>query len=187
MPTLNPRLSVTLTPELASVLERMSQLTNQSRSAIVSDILETTRPVFERLIQVLEAAQTVKGDLKEGTIKLLQDAESKLHTQLGLSMDIFNNEFSAPLLDEAAASVQRRRRRIDGAGTAPQRASARSRTGGGEPALPPHVTRGSGILNRGREAENSDKKVLVGSSSGSSIPAKGSKRPSAASKQKTKG
>ena len=56
MTTKNPRLTITLEPALAAQIKRMSELTGNSQSAIISELLDGSAPVFERVIKVLEAA-----------------------------------------------------------------------------------------------------------------------------------
>ena len=57
MPTPNPRLTITLEPSTAAQLRRMSELTGNSQSSMISELLSQSAPVFDRLITVLEAAE----------------------------------------------------------------------------------------------------------------------------------
>jgi hypothetical protein len=140
MPTSNPRLSVTLQPSLDAILRRMSELTGQSKSAMVADLLESSVPVFERMCIVLEAAKQAQNTLKESTLQGLDDAEKKLHEQLGITMDIFHSS-TLPIVEQAEEI--RRRGKASG-GTA-----SRSETARRTP-LPPYVTRGSGTPKTGK-------------------------------------
>lgn len=123
MPTDKPRLTVTLSPSLAAVLRRLCELTGQSQSSTIAELLEGSQPVFERLIQVLEAAQKAKSALKEETKKSLENAESALHEQLGITMDIFDDVTGNLLKDAEAVSRRAATRRTgrDAAGTLPVR------------------------------------------------------------------
>ena len=56
MPTQNPRLTVTLTPEVSAVLRELSALAGSSQSAVVGDLLQSSLPVFERMVQAMKAA-----------------------------------------------------------------------------------------------------------------------------------
>lgn len=154
MATLNPRLSVTLKPSTAALLDRMSELTEQSRSSIVSEILESSEPVFERMVEVLAAAKLVKSDLKEGTKKRLEEAESQLHEQLGITMDIFDNA-SRPILD-ASEDINRRARK--GRAASSRHALADEPKRREPPELPPYVTRGSGTPNKSKSKAKSTMK-----------------------------
>lgn len=121
MPTQNPRLSVTLTPELGALLERLSVLTGSSKSAMVADLLGEAVPIFERMITVLEAAQTLKDQATGGIAQIgagLARAQSRMEAQLGLCLDDLD-EGVRPIL-EAAEKVTRRGAR----GSAPARTRA---------------------------------------------------------------
>ena len=109
MPTLNPRVSVTLRPELAAIFKRLSELTGNSQSALIGDLLEGSSEVFERMVRLLEAAERLKAEglavpaeLKRG----LDEAQARMEDQLGLAFEAFDAG-GAPLL-KAAEKVGRR-------------------------------------------------------------------------------
>lgn len=109
MPTKNPRLSVTLTPELGAVLDRLSALTGNSKSALVADLLGEAVPIFQRMITVLEAAHTLKAQASGGMAEIgagLARAQARMESQLGLCLDHLD-EGVRPILD-AAEKVTRR-------------------------------------------------------------------------------
>jgi len=110
--TKKPRITVTLTPEVHALLKRMSELTRGSQSSFVGDLLSQCSPVLSRMVEVLEAAEKMRGEalrvpdeIKAG----LDQAQSQLESQLGLVLDVVDNGFR-PLL-QAAEKVQRRARR----------------------------------------------------------------------------
>lgn len=105
----NPRLSVTLQPSLAAQLRKLSQLTGNSQSAIIGDLLEGSGPVFDRLIQVLEAAKTAKASMKGKLADDLEQAQGKMENALGIVMQGFD-QLTGSLLDEAEAVTRRARR-----------------------------------------------------------------------------
>ena len=106
MPTLNPRLTVTLTPAVAAVMKRMSELTGNSQSALVGELLEETRPIFERMVLVMQAAKDVKGKVREDLISSMEGVQDRLEKQLGLLEPIFEQE-SLSLIDQAEKVVRR--------------------------------------------------------------------------------
>lgn len=112
MPTANPRLTITLEPSTAAQLRRMSELTGNSQSAMISELLTQSAPVFDRLIAVLEAAEVAKTEAKEKAAEQLERAQAKVEKQLGLMLDWMDEE-ARPLL-EHAEKVQRRTRRSRG-------------------------------------------------------------------------
>lgn len=129
MPTKNPRISVTLTPELSSILDRLSALTGDSKSAMVADLLNQSAPVFERMIAVLAAAETLKAQATEGLESIghgLKRAQERIESQLGLVLDDLD-QGTRPIL-EAAEKVTRRGARVGG-----RRARARAPRSGATP------------------------------------------------------
>jgi hypothetical protein len=106
MPTPNPRISITLKPSLAAVLKELSTLAGNSQSAIVADLLETSQPVFEKMVMVLRASATVREAAKEDMRQGLERAQGRLEQQLGLISDEFD-AVTRPVL-EAAERIDRR-------------------------------------------------------------------------------
>jgi hypothetical protein len=140
MATKNPRITITLTPELHAVLRRLSELTENSQSGIVGELLLSSLPIFERMCSVLEAAQKLKEqglNAPQAVRDSLDRAQAKLEGQMNLVLDAFN-EGGRPLL-EHAEKVGRRKGGAGGARSAggPDSAVRRSPT-------PVPVTRGSG-------------------------------------------
>ena len=78
MPAKNPRLTITLQPSLSAQLRKLSELTGNSQSALIADLLEGTGPVFDRMIQVLEAAKTAKESMRGKLADDMEHAQSKM-------------------------------------------------------------------------------------------------------------
>ena len=134
MTTLNPRISITLTPAVSAVLRELSKLAGNSQSAIVGELLESALPVFERVVLALRAASTVKDSAKTEIAAGLDRAQAKLEDQMGLLLGEMDDGLK-PLL-QAAEKIDRR-----GAGAGKRSAApALSRSVDPRP-----VTRGSGI------------------------------------------
>lgn len=106
MPTQNPRLSVTLKPEVAAVLRRVCDLADKSQSAFVGELLESSVPVFERMARVLEAAHHAREHMAKDMVSSLDRAQTRIEQQLGLALDHMDEGFR-PIL-EVAETVQRR-------------------------------------------------------------------------------
>lgn len=107
MPTPNPRLSVTLKPSTAEVLKRLSTLTGNSQSSMVSELLESSEAVFVRMLQVLEAATKAQDAAKLEVQTGLEQAQTRLEEQLGIVMESFD-DYTGNLL-EGLEGVKRRR------------------------------------------------------------------------------
>lgn len=144
MPAVNPRLTITLKPEVHSILRRMSALTENSQSAIVGDLLESSLPVFERVVKVMEAANAAKESLSSDVAGGLARAQSKIEAQLGLALGEMDEAYR-PILEQAKGS----KRTAKSGSAADQARPAGGAVSGGEThaqgvSTPVPVTRGSG-------------------------------------------
>ena len=78
MPTINPRLQLTLPPHRHALLKRLAGLQGVSMSALVVDILDEFYPVMERVCVVLEAAAQAQATSKQGLKDAVAQAEAEL-------------------------------------------------------------------------------------------------------------
>lgn len=109
MPAKNPRLTITMQPSLAAQLRKLSELTGTSQSALIGELLEGSGPVFDRMIQVLEAAKTAKESMRGKLADDMERAQAKLEGAFGMALEGFD-QFTGSLLDEAEAVTRRARR-----------------------------------------------------------------------------
>jgi len=123
MPTIKPRVAVTLEPQTHAVIERIAFFQGRSRGAVISDLLDSVAPALTRTVSLLEAAAAAPDQVKQG----LRDVIEGVHGQLvAASGDAINQ------LDML----------INSGGSAQARSEA-----------DPHVvTRGSGIPANAEEA-----------------------------------
>lgn len=151
MPAANPRISVTLTPSMDAILKRLSDVSGQSKSSIVAELLETSEGVFERMAVILETAKTATQEAKERMAFNLEEAHARLVEQAGVVGDLFEEQ-TADLVGELEQIGRRKGKsaargaREDGASATP---ASRIVRGGIRQALAeahatPLVTRGSG-------------------------------------------
>lgn len=87
MPTKNPRLTITLQPALADQLRRLSALTGNSQSALISELLDGSGPVFDRMISILEAAKQATSNMRGKIAADLETAQNQLENVLGIALD----------------------------------------------------------------------------------------------------
>jgi hypothetical protein len=146
MPTLNPRITITLKPEVHAVLKRLSGLTENSQSAIVSELLESSLPVFERMAAVLEAAQAAKEGMASDIADGLARAQNRIEAQMGLILDDVDQAWK-PILEQGEKVARRRGRAPAPAAGAPAHGSGGGARSGGLTPVP--VTRGSGLSAKG--------------------------------------
>lgn len=109
MPATNPRVTVTLKPATQAQLREISRLTGSSQSSLVSELLEQSGPVFDRLIKLLKAAEAARSEVSSKVVENLGRAQSRIETQLGLALDDFDALSTGLLAD--AESIRRRARR----------------------------------------------------------------------------
>ena len=114
MPTKNPRLTITITPELSAQLRRVSQLTGQSQAGLISELLEGSGSVFDRLIVVLEAAEEARWNLQGHVTGDMKQAQQRIEGQLGLALADAGEDVEAVLLGRME-SINRRGRKARGA------------------------------------------------------------------------
>lgn len=106
MPASNPRITITLQPNTAAQLRRLSELTGDSQSSMVADLLSNASRVFDRTIAVLEAANLAKQELRTKAADDLQEAQGRIEAQLGIAFDEFDT-YTGNLLEQVE-SVRRR-------------------------------------------------------------------------------
>ena len=120
MPTKKPRLTITIQPSLAAQLKRLSQLTGNSQSSLISELLDGSSPVFDRMITVLAAAESAKASLRGHLASDMAQAQARVEKQFGLALDDFD-QAAKPLLGELKAIERRGRNRAKLGALAPAR------------------------------------------------------------------
>ena len=113
MATKNPRITITVQPSLHAQLRRLSELTGNSQSSLVGELLDGAGPTLERVIKVLEIAQTAKDSIKGKLAAEMDAAQAKVEAQLGLALEAYE-DMATPLLDMAESIDRRSRRRTQG-------------------------------------------------------------------------
>lgn len=132
MPAKNPRLTITLQPSLAAQLRKLSELTGNSQSGLIGELLEGSGPVFDRMIQVLEAAKTAKQAMKGKLAQNMEQAQTQMEQGLGMVLEGFD-DITGSLLDEAEAVTRRGPRR-------PEHRTARKGSAGPGAAAPTPIS-----------------------------------------------
>lgn len=130
MPTLKPRVQVTLEPATHEVIERLAALQGCSRGAVIADLIDSVAPALGRTVALLEAAMEAPAQVRQGLIDVVHGLHGELLEATG----------------EASKEVQLCLDRLgDPAWQPPTSGSVQSEEKGAARALNPHVvTRGSG-------------------------------------------
>jgi hypothetical protein len=141
MPATNPRIHITVKPSFHAVLQRLSAATGKSMSSLLAEFLEPNEDVFERMTTIIEAASTVREDVRREMAASMEGVQAEIEAKLGLTLDLF--ERSTGDLVSQVENVGRRRRRTNGD------AVARSGPAAPEASDPPCLTGGSGTPRKG--------------------------------------
>jgi hypothetical protein len=114
MPTSNPRVNVTLSPSLDSLVIRLAGLQGVSKSQVLRELLEAAEPALQRATALMEAASRSKGDVLNGLARSLERGQDKVEAQLAAHLASLDAS-TADLVTQAQA-VRGRRPAIGAAG-----------------------------------------------------------------------
>lgn len=120
MPTINPRINVTLSPSLYGMVGELAKYQRVSRSMVLRELLEASEPALAQVVAMMRAAEDMSEAARR---RLLQDMDSTITT-----MEIKKDQalamaagVTADLVAQAEAIKGRR----------PARQLARKRSAGG--------------------------------------------------------
>lgn len=77
MPTLKPRVQVTLEPQTHEVIERLAHLQGRSRGAVIAELLDSVAPVLAKTVALLEAAAQAPQQVKDGLRSVVQSTHDE--------------------------------------------------------------------------------------------------------------
>ena len=83
MPTVKPRVQVTLEPETHEVIERFARLQNRTRGAVIAELLNEIAPSIGRTISLLEAAQEAPNQVKAGLRAVAEGLQNEMVNATG--------------------------------------------------------------------------------------------------------
>jgi hypothetical protein len=86
MPTINPRVNVTLKPNQYELLTRLGRAQGRSRSAILLELLELVFPVLERVVVAVEGAQKAQDMARDGIRESVERAEQAILPHVAAAM-----------------------------------------------------------------------------------------------------
>ncbi len=66
MPTLNPRINVTLPTSLDQLVQRMAAHTRVSKSQVLRELLEAAEPALQRAVTLMDAAMAASAEARTG-------------------------------------------------------------------------------------------------------------------------
>lgn len=135
MPTENPRVNVTLTSPQYVLLTRLGRMQKCSRSSVLVDLLETVRPVLERVVVALEGAQEVQQEARDGLRGSIERAEVAIvpHLEAALGqLDMLTADFAraSPGVPSRTVGARTEGAARVGKGSSKHRKDPRALTGG---------------------------------------------------------
>lgn len=140
MPTINPRVNVTLSPSLFALVEDLATHQRVSRSAVMRDLLESVEPGLAQVVAMMKAANELSDAAKDRLRLDLDETISSIELKRDKAMALAAG-VEADLVAQAEAIRGRRPARAAG-----KRAAARSAGGTAErsvkPKRPPTSKRG---------------------------------------------
>lgn len=86
MPTSNPRVNVTLSPSLDTLVQRLATLQGVSKSHVLRELVETAEPGLQRVVALMDAAnaagQEMRNTLRRSLGEAVGGAEVAMHKAL---------------------------------------------------------------------------------------------------------
>lgn len=90
MPTINPRVAITVPPHRHDLLKRLAALQGVSMAGLVTDLLNEFYPVLERVCVALEMAKKAQATTKTGIREAAEKAQAEIQPMLAESMNQFD-------------------------------------------------------------------------------------------------
>jgi len=144
MPTLNPRINVTLSPSLDSLVGRLASLERVSKSMVLRELLEAAEPSLVHAVALMEAALGAGAKARKN---LVRDIESGIKAAEGTSELMLQNMALQTRDLVAEAQAVRGRRPSRGRRAAPPVTAPASRPAGRAKAV--NVAKRPPLSNRG--------------------------------------
>ena len=100
MPAKNPRLTITMQPSLHALFRRLSDLTGQSQSALIAELLDGSQLALTRVVKLLEASNDAKESLRGFLASEVSIAQDRIESQLGLALEPEQSSIGFDILAE---------------------------------------------------------------------------------------
>ena len=111
MPTLKPRISVTVSEDVYASISRLAMATNKSVSNVVCEVLEGVAPTFDQVSKVVEAAAIAQRTMGTRIFKEFDQAEKTMtrHLKATQTKLTATNQHLLDLVDKPAVGSPRGR------------------------------------------------------------------------------
>lgn len=156
MPTSKPRITITLSEKQHELLSGMAEIQECSMSSLVVELLETAEPVFERVLEMLQAAKRAPKEALAGLKQSLDFAEGHMTGlqvsalgQLDLLIDQVNTKPESGARTDGARRAQAKKSAAQRPGPHPTNRGVRKNT---KSPKSPSVARVSANSGRSKKA-----------------------------------
>lgn len=109
MPTVNPRVTVMLSPEDYAVLASLSELQGVSKSSLIADVWAMACPVMSRVVKLLLEAKNAQESVKVGIREASEEAIRQIEpvaAQAMVNWDLFEEAIRDAILDARSTAPE---------------------------------------------------------------------------------
>jgi hypothetical protein len=153
MPTINPRINVTLSPSLYAMVGELAKHQRVSRSMVLRELLEASEPALSQVVVMLRAAadmgEAARERLQQDMGETITSMENKADQALALA---------AGMTADLVAQAESIRGRRPGVG---KRSAARSRTAASVSSSSTHGGKRPPSSNRGVKSSHTATKTIA--------------------------
>lgn len=110
MPTLNPRVNVTLSPSLDSLITQLAGLERVSKSSVLRELLEAAEPSLRQAVALMEAAKGASAEARKQIVLDLDNSVKAADALQHLMLSVAANH-TRDIVAEAEAIKGRRPQR----------------------------------------------------------------------------
>lgn len=110
MPTANPRVNVTLSPSLDSLVGQLASLERISKSSVLRELLETAEPQLRQVVALMVAAKGASATARKAIVSDMELALRSIEGTSNLAFQVAANH-TRDMVSEAEAVRGRRPQR----------------------------------------------------------------------------
>jgi hypothetical protein len=107
MPTVNPRVNVTLSPSLDALVSQMAGLERVSKSSVLRELLEAVEPSLRQAVALMEAAKGASANARKNIVRDMDNSIKAAEAVQGLMLSVAANH-TRDMVVEAEAIRGRR-------------------------------------------------------------------------------
>lgn len=149
MPTINPRINVTLSPSLDSLIGQFADIQRVSKSSVLREFMEAAEPQLRQALALMEAAKGAKPNALRAVAEDMENVVQSLESAQRLAMSVAAGR-TRDLVSEAESIRGRRPARsgesdVGAAGVQAPRPGRKARSAGGPKGRPDPLLSNRGV------------------------------------------